>query len=104
MNFEWMNHPLYWAIVIWWAVGSFLSYGLYMGLRMVIHAPSKGINVIDLGNAYFYGSFSWLYAITHTLMVLRAQIPLTACWISRRIYPLDPKHVKAYIQKYGEIK
>ncbi len=99
-----MNDIIMWLVVACWALGSFLAYGLRMGHHMVRWATVTGISRADLFWIWFDSLLSWYSILWSLFFALIRPQPIAFCWIFKRHYPLDPKYVPAYIQKYGEIK
>lgn len=93
-------------LILWYASGATLAYGLFMGNYMVRFAPILGVRGKDIRHITMISALSWATAILAVMESLFITKKLVLCWNMSLMYPLNPnpKLKQLYIEKYGEIK
>ena len=92
------------VLIVWYAIGSTIAYGLLMGSWMVEKAEKLGVTRGHILAIMLYSATSWCFALLWIWISLMGSKRLLFCWNMSRLYPAHPQAKEAYIQKYGEIK
>ena len=91
-------------LIVWYAVGATIAYGLLMGSWMVEKASTSGVTRSHIFVICLYSSTSWIFALLWLWLTYAGSRKFIFCWNMGRVYPAEGKDKEAYIQKYGEIK
>jgi hypothetical protein len=91
-------------LIVWYAAGATLAYGLLMGSWMVEQAEKRGVTRGHIFAICLYASTSWFFALFWIWITLMGSKRFIFSWNMGRLYPAHPQAKEAYIQKYGAIK
>ncbi len=91
-------------LILWYAIGATLAYGLLMGSWIVEKGEKHGVSRGHILGILLYSSSSWFFALFWLWIALVGNKKIVLCWNMGRAYPADPKLKQHYIDKYGEIK